>query len=83
MNPCRVCGLDLGIPPWGYDGQTPQFIICDCCGVEAGYEDCSVESCRQYRKEWIAKGSRWFDPKCKPTNWSLEEQVKHVLSEYL
>lgn len=40
---CRVCGLDQGFKPWGEDDQTPTFDLCNCCGVQFGYEDCNVE----------------------------------------
>jgi hypothetical protein len=33
-----VCGLEQGELPWGADGATPSFAICDCCGVEFGLE---------------------------------------------
>lgn len=36
---CRVCGLLQYQPPWGKDGYTPGFEICDCCGIEFSYED--------------------------------------------
>jgi hypothetical protein len=41
---CRVCGLDQQSPPWGVDGKSPTYAICDCCGVEFGYEDSTRES---------------------------------------
>lgn len=41
---CRVCGLDQRELPWGEDGTSLTFAICDCCGVEFGYEDSAGEA---------------------------------------
>lgn len=54
---CRVCGLRQGSPPWGEDGKTPSFEICDCCGVEFGYEDASPKAAEAYRQAWLARGA--------------------------
>lgn len=50
---CRVCGKIQSDPPWGLDGQCPTYEICDCCGVEFGYGDCTPEAARAWRKHWI------------------------------
>lgn len=80
---CRVCGLRLTEPPWGGDEKSPSHDICECCGVEHGYEDSGLESIRKYRAEWLAKGAKWFDPKEKPASWAAEEQIKKVPPEFL
>lgn len=46
------------------------FWICDCCGCEYGYDDNS-----KYREPWINQGAR-------PLDWSLEEQLKHILVDW-
>jgi hypothetical protein len=73
---CRVCGLHQGAPQWGEDGLTPTFQICDCCGVQFGYEDCTAHSITSYRKKWIEGGRRWFTSKARPQLWdfSIQEQ---------
>lgn len=83
INRCRICGLDQEEPPWGDDGRSPQYIICHCCGVDSGYEDYTVESCRIYRQIWLAKGSQWMFSKYKPDSWSLQEQLKHIPRKFL
>ena len=75
INNCRVCGLRQEDAPWGPDGKIPTHEICDCCGVEFGYEDSSVKSALNYRNEWLKEGARWFRPKAKPSNWNLEKQL--------
>lgn len=75
---CRVCGLLQSAPPWGANGNEPTFEICDCCGVEFGYEDSTPSSASRYRQAWLARGSPWFEPKERPANWSLGEQLRHV-----
>lgn len=76
---CRVCGhLTPQFPPWGYDGRTPSFEICDCCGVEFGYEDATLIGSRNYRAKWIEAGAKWFRPKNKPDGWAVEEQLANI-----
>jgi hypothetical protein len=77
---CRVCGYAGDGPPWGEDGLYPTYNICSCCGVEAGYEDCSSEGIHQYRANWIAAGAKWREPKFRPDQWNLELQLKGVPS---
>lgn len=79
---CRVCGFDQGFAPWGEDNKSPTFDICDCCGVQFGYEDCDLKYVKLFRKNWIEKGAAWSFPKVKPSNWSLEEQMKQIPEEF-
>lgn len=54
LNTCRVCGYtDAIFFPWGKDGKTPSFEICECCNVEFGYEDYQLSSIRRYRQKWL------------------------------
>ena len=75
---CRVCGLIQDEPPRGEDGRTATFDICDCCGVEFGYEDSARESARRYRQRWLEKGARWHISRSRPADWDLESQLKAV-----
>jgi hypothetical protein len=61
----------------GKNGDCPTYEICPCCGVEFGNEDYTLNSIRIYRENWIKSGSSWFDPKEKPNNWNLHEQLQH------
>lgn len=81
---CRICGLYQGKdhPPWGEDGKSPSFDICECCGVEFGYGDCFLDDIKRLRKEWLDNGASWDDSKYKPKNWSLEEQMKNIPEEF-
>lgn len=79
---CRICGNLDDHPVWGADGQSPSFNICNCCGVEYGYEDCNLQAVRSYRTKWLEKGAQWLDPKKQPPNWSLEEQMKNIPEQY-
>ncbi len=79
---CRVCGLDQGEPPWDENGNDPSFVICDCCGTEAGYEDCSIESTKRARKVWLDCGGKWWEEKRKPIDWSLEKQLAQIPPAY-
>ena len=79
---CRVCGNIQSDPPWGEDGQCPTYDICDCCGVEFGYGDCTLKATKTFRGKWLENGANWKYPKEKPPNWSLEEQLKQIPQEY-
>ena len=35
--------------------KTPSFGICDCCGVEFGYEDATPEAAGACRRSWLAR----------------------------
>ena len=59
---CRVCGLLQSDPPWGYDGVSPTFDFCPCCGVEFGYEDALPLGAQRWREKWIANGAEWMNP---------------------
>jgi hypothetical protein len=73
---CRVCGYNCGEPLW--DEDNPNWIICDCCGSESGYEDFTLDSIFLARKNWISNEYRWFDIKRKPTNWDFRQQLINI-----
>lgn len=79
---CRVCGAEQLDPPWGEDGQIPSYDICDCCGVEFGYEDMNLESIKRYRQKWLDSGANWFRKKNKSENWSLDRQLQNIPDRY-
>lgn len=79
ITSCRVCGHQSeGYFPWGEDGLTPSFDICECCNVEFGYEDFTPESTSRYREKWIANGANWSDRHTRPEDWDYREQLKNV-----
>jgi hypothetical protein len=75
---CRVCGLYNEDPPWGDDGNSPNYEFCPCCGIEFGNQDYTIESAKANRSKWINKGAIWDSPKEKPDDWNLEEQLKQI-----
>ena len=75
---CRVCGRIQAEPPWGETGKFPTYDICDCCGVEFGYEDSTVESVQRYRHEWVKGGCQWFNASARPADWKYEEQARNI-----
>ncbi|OON68556.1 hypothetical protein B0919_13025 [Hymenobacter sp. CRA2] len=79
---CRVCGLEYDYSPWGGDERTPDHSICECCGIEFGYEDHTISSTRNYRQQWLSAGSKWFDPKRRPNNWDVSSQLGQVPISY-
>ncbi len=76
---CPICGFpELSEPPRNEFG-VPSFDMCNCCGVEFGYEDCTPDEIIKYREKWIKDGCKWALEDDKPANWSLEEQLKNIL----
>ena len=82
---CRVCGLDQGEEGVRVKSGQATFNICDCCGVEFGYED-AIEAgynISSYRLQWLYNNNaRWFNIKIKPQNWSLCKQLKNIPKKY-
>lgn len=76
LEVCRVCGLQQAEPPWGRDGRSPTFDICDCCGTEFGYEDVTPAAARTARGRWLAGGARWWVPARKPVGWDVAKQLR-------
>ena len=79
---CRVCGLAQSEPPWGEDDRVPIFDICDCCGTEFGYEDCTIDSVKAARARWLANRMPWFSPALRPADWDVDKQLLSVPSKY-
>jgi hypothetical protein len=75
---CRICGLFHEDAPWGEDCNSPTFDICDCCGVEFGYEDATIEAADRFREIWIKNGAHWFNEKGKPEDWNLLNQLAKI-----
>jgi hypothetical protein len=70
---CPICGhllTDEGISGSELRGS---FWICECCGCEFGYDDTPA-----YREKWIEGGCAWFNPKARPQEWSLDDQLKRA-----
>ena len=83
LHCCRVCGLDHEYFIWGQDGKSPTFDICECCGVEFGYGDTSVQNCIDIRKHWIeVENAKWRDHKLKPEGWNLEQQLRQIPNKF-
>lgn len=77
LTACPICGFPFESP---IDEATlsSSYDICGCCGCEYGYDD-HIE----FRKQWIADGANWFHPERKPAQWSLEEQLKSAINDWL
>ena len=85
MNPrpkpthlCRVCGWLHEDPPWGEDGDTPSYNICECCGVEFGYEDATPQATSRFRQAWLEGGAQGWDKARRPCNWDLGAQLARI-----
>jgi hypothetical protein len=76
---CPVCGYSkLSEPPYDLLNGAPSFNICPCCGCEFGYNDATPWAKENHRKKWIERGTPWFDPKYKPLDWNLREQLSRI-----
>lgn len=79
MYICKVCGFDKLEEPQYLEGGSPNFVICDCCGFQSGYDDLDQgKTFEEYRNEWILNGAPWFNNKKKPSGWRLELQLKNL-----
>ena len=79
---CRVCALHQESPPWGYDGHTPSYLICPCCGTEFGVDDCRFTEIIERRENWIANGAGWFQPALRPESWTSKNQLRDLDKEW-
>lgn len=83
LKTCRICGFKYDdFYPWGENGDTASFEICDCCGVTFGYEDSNKQAAIKYREKWIDDGAKWNDLSCKPNDWDLQCMLDNISDEY-
>lgn len=75
---CPVCGVDLGLHPWGKTGEEPSYSICKCCGCEFGINDRTARQITVYRDAWQAQGAPWFVPAERPSTWSASTALRNV-----
>lgn len=75
---CRVCGLAQVDPPWGADGKSPSFELCDCCGVEFGYDDATPTAIEASRSRWLESGAKWVRAGEQPRGWDLSRQLAQI-----
>lgn len=79
MYTCNVCGFDKLEWPQYLEDDAPNFIICECCGFQSGYDDLDLgKTFEEYRNEWIARGTPWTNPKKRPVNWVMKEQLLNI-----
>jgi len=72
---CPICGADTLEQPFeSAIAVLVSFEICDCCGCQYGYDDDE-----KYYHNWLSNGSKWFEPEMKPTDWSLDQQIKYQI----
>jgi hypothetical protein len=74
---CRVCGLDVGETLWDEFGA-PQYVICQCCGMESGIGDDNLPQVREVRGYWVASGAQWDEPQCTPEQWDVLRQLQNI-----
>ncbi|MFJ7999887.1 hypothetical protein ACIQ7D_22550 [Streptomyces sp. NPDC096310] len=74
---CRICGAIFpGDPTW--ENSVPNYVICNCCGLESGIGDTDLESVRSYRGYWVGNGAKWSTPTRKPDHWDLLKQLENI-----
>jgi hypothetical protein len=77
---CRVCGRREG---WSIEALEYEHYICPCCGFHYGYTDDSIEGAKRIRAHWITvEGARWVSDAERPQDWSLQDQLENIPSEY-
>ncbi|HOO50582.1 MAG TPA: hypothetical protein PLK94_04750 [Alphaproteobacteria bacterium] len=88
-NLCPVCGKDISPDEFWDQGGCASFIICECCGVESGYQynpsqpwEGQIDHIKELRKEWFAK-LRDFESKAGVENLDFDRQLKNLPDEIL
>lgn len=84
MNLCPACGCEIGEPAWS-DGYGC-LEICDCCGLQFGYQDtCGGRADLRegfylgWRVRWISEGHPWHSRVTRPPkDWSTEAQLARI-----
>ncbi|MFC8872924.1 hypothetical protein ACFUAC_35645 [Streptomyces sp. NPDC057148] len=80
---CRMCGFG---EYRFWEAGWPTSMICACCGNESGIADMGAESgswaglegLHAFRGEWVGSGARWWNPRMKPRDWDLLEQLQNI-----
>lgn len=78
---CRICGFN-NYPDKYWENDLPSYIICPCCGCEAGNEDYTIGSAKEHRAIWFEKKELWFNLSLKPSNWDFSEQLRNIPEKY-
>jgi hypothetical protein len=47
--------------------------------VQHGYGDATDTAILKFRNDWIARGSNWADARLKPSDWTLNKQLKDLI----
>ena len=74
-------GIEL-TPPYEDQLGLPSYEVCPRCGFEFGNDDnpgtAEPSSFEQYREDWTAVGSQWFDERAEPTHGAMERDLDRV-----
>ena len=69
-------------PPYYHYFGWPSYDVCECCGFEFGNDDdpgpFRGDSFDEYFERWVADGCNWFQPKNRPPQWTIEQQLAGV-----
>ena len=74
---CRVCGYDDGDVRWD-EQACPTYVICNCCGAEAGYQDALLNSVKSHRQRWLDTGMTWRGSGGPPLGWEGSRQLERL-----
>lgn len=77
---CLICGYNqLPDPLYRKDGIPDISPICPYCAFQPGYDDEELGlTIKEYRENWLREGATWFDPKKKPKQWDLKQQLTSI-----
>lgn len=78
---CRICGFINEEITWD-QGIYPTYNICECCGVEFGYEDCSLDSIYKYRENWILEMGGRRNYNLEKLSDDLKKQLENIPEKY-
>lgn len=77
-----MCGLGDGKTALWDEFGAPQYLICECCGMESGIGDDNLAQVREVRGYWVGNGAKWHEPKFKPEPWDILQQLANIPPEW-
>ena len=71
MYTCSVCSFS------GLEAPSADFVICQCCGTEFGYDDFKTTHA-DLRSGWISRGAKWSSRLVPPPEgWDARVQINN------
>jgi hypothetical protein len=80
---CRVCGHNIAPDAFYNEYGDAEFIICDCCGCESGYQDATMQGIRTHRAAWLARVEASQHISTQKTDSAIPEGLRNHRATFL